>query len=216
MAIDRKLHKYTLGEELLSSISHGLGAILALVGSILLGIKAADNGTLQFISVIIYGISMILLYTGSTIYHALAPNRGKQVLRILDHCFVYVLIIGSYAPFTLAGIQGWVGITIFLVVLVLGIIGITLTAIDMKRFSKFCFICYLAMGWAIVIAIKPLINSLDSNGLIFLITGGLVYTLGAVLYGIGKKYKYIHSVWHFFVLGGSVLHFLSIYYSIIH
>jgi len=215
MTVDRTLHKYTLGEELISAISHGIGAILALIGTILLGLKAADNGTLPLISVIIYGISMTVMYTCSTVYHSLAPNNGKKVMRILDHCFIYALIIGTYAPFTLAGIQGWMGITIFSVVLILGIIGITLTAIDMKKYTKFCFICYLAMGWTIIIAIKPLITALNSKGLLFLILGGIIYTIGAVLYGIGKKYKYIHSLWHFFVLGGSIFLYLSIYFNVI-
>jgi hemolysin III len=115
----------------------------------------------------------------------------------------------------LAGIEGWVGITVFSVVVTAGIIGITLTAIDMNIFTKFCFICYLAMGWAIIIAFKPLINALDSKGIIFLISGGIIYTIGALFYSLGKNHKYIHSLWHFFVLGGTVLQYLSIYFSVI-
>lgn len=166
-------------------------------------------------SIVIYGVSMISMYTVSTVYHALKPNGGKKVMRILDHCFVYILIIGSYAPFTLAGIGGTTGILLFSAVIALGAMGIVLTAIDMKRFSKFCFTCYLLMGWIIILDIKPLINSLDGIGLFLLVSGGIVYTVGAVFYGLGKKVKYIHSLWHFFVLAGTALQFLSIYSSVI-
>ena len=211
MAIDRTLHKYTLGEELVSAISHGIGAVLAIIGTVFACIRAAELDTVALVSVILFGSSMTLLYTVSTVYHALAPNGGKKVLRILDHCFVYVLIIGTYAPYCLAGMHNLFGYILYAVNCAIGAVGITLTAIDMKRFSKFSMVCYILMGWIIVIAFRTLWESIATAGIVWLLAGGVIYTVGAVLYGIGKTKKYIHSLWHFFVLGGSVCHFISIY-----
>lgn len=211
MAIDRTLHKYTLGEELVSAISHGIGAVLAIIGTVFLCIRAAQIDAVALVSAILFGVTMVLLYTVSTVYHALAPNGGKKVLRILDHCFVFVLIIGTYAPYCLSGMHNLYGYILYSVNCVLGVVGITLTAIDMKRFSKFAMVCYILMGWIIVLAFKTLFDSVALAGIIWLLVGGVIYTVGAVLYGLGKKKKYIHSLWHFFVLGGTICHFISIY-----
>lgn len=214
MAIDRTLPKYTLGEELWSSISHGVGALLALAGTIFACIRAADAGTVALVSVIIYGISMMLTYTVSTVYHALAPNGGKKVLRILDHCFIFTLIVGTYAPFALAAIGGARGWILFSVVLAAAVVGIALNAVDLKKYAVFSMICYIAMGWAIVFMIKPLAAAVPASGLWLLVGGGIAYTVGAIFYGIGSKVKYIHSVWHFFVLAGSVLHYFAVLVSL--
>lgn len=206
------LPKYTLGEELVSAISHGLGAAFGIVALVLCVVKSASAGSaIGVVSSALYGSMMILLYTMSTIYHALKRNRAKQVFRVFDHCSIFLLIAGTYIPIVLVGIGGAWGWTFFGVVVAAAILGIVFNAIDIERYKKFSMICYIAMGWVIVIGFKPLMDSIATGGIILLIVGGVVYTIGAVVYGVGKKAKYLHSIWHFFVLGGSILHFLMIY-----
>lgn len=208
---DRTLHKYTLGEELVSAISHGIGALLSIAGTIVLIYFAAlSNDTWKIVSVCIYGASMIILYTVSTVYHSLAPSGGKKVMRILDHCVIYLLIAGTYTPFVLVTLRGLTGWLLFGINCTAAVVGITLTAIDFKKFGKFAMVCYLAMGWVVIFGIVPLIKTLSLWGLIFLLEGGIFYTVGAVLYGLGKKKRYIHSLWHFFVLAGTIFHYFSI------
>lgn len=204
------LPEYTLGEELVSSISHGLGAAFGIVALVLCLVKSSGNG-IAVVSSALYGSMMILLYTMSTIYHALKRNMAKRVFRVFDHCTIFLLIAGTYIPIVLVGIGGAWGWTFFGVVVAAAILGIIFNAIDVERFKVFSMICYIAMGWVIVIGFKPLMDSIAKEGIILLIVGGVVYTIGAVIYGVGKKAKYLHSLWHFFVLGGSVLHFLMIY-----
>lgn len=213
---DRTLHKYSLGEELVSAISHGVGALLSLAGTVVLIFFAAStNDTWKIVSVSIYGASMIILYTISTVYHSLKPNSGKKVMRILDHCVIYLLIFGTYTPFVLVTLRGWLGWLLFGINLAAAAVGTTLTAIDFKKFGKFAMVCYLAMGWVVVIGIVPLIKVLPLWGLIFLLAGGIFYTVGAVLYGLGKKKKYMHSLWHFFVLAGTIFQYFSILFYVI-
>lgn len=200
---------YTLGEELVSSISHGLGALFGVLALVLCVLRA--NSTLGIVAGAIYGASMSVLYTMSTLYHALKVNRAKAVFRVLDHCSIYLLIAGTYTPYTLLGLGEALGWTLLGIVWGAAILGITLSAISVERFKVFAMICYLCMGWVIIFAIRPLINTLPWNGFLLLLAGGIFYTVGAILYGFGKKARYIHSIWHFFVLAGSVLHFLSIY-----
>lgn len=205
------LHKYSLAEELISSISHGVGAGLAVAALVVGVVASAMRGSAWcVVSVAIYGSMLIILYTMSTIYHGLRPNNGKKVFRVIDHCSVYLLIAGTYTPYTLVTLRGPLGWTLFGIVWGAAVLGITLNVIDLIRFSKFSMICYLIMGWAIVLAIRPLFLKLAAGGVILLLAGGVAYTVGAVLYLIGKKKKYIHSVWHFFVLAGSILHYFSI------
>ena len=151
----------------------------------------------------------------SCIYHALKPCNAKRVMRIFDHCTIFLLIAGSYTPFTLVSLRDSVGWVLFGVVWGAAIIGIILNAIDMERYTTLSMICYLAMGWVIIFAIKPLINAIDMNGIKLLVAGGIAYTVGAVIYGIGSKVKYMHSIWHFFVLAGTIFQFLTIYYYVI-
>jgi hemolysin III len=203
---------YTLGEELLSSISHGTGALLGVAGLCLCLVKAYGIGDVwSIVSSWIFGCSMILLYSMSCIYHALKPNNAKRVMRVFDHCTIFLLIAGSYTPFTLIALRGTVGWTLFGVVWGAAILGIALNAIDMERFSKLSMVCYLAMGWAIVFAYESLVAAVPKDGVELLVLGGIAYTVGAVIYGIGGKVKYMHSIWHFFVLAGSVLHFFTVY-----
>ena len=213
MAIDRALHRYTLGEELVNAITHGIGAVLAVIGTIIL-LTMAKGEPLLVTGVVVFGVTMVLMYTVSTVYHALGRNEGKVVLRILDHCCVFLLIIGTYAPYTLCVIGSAFGYVLFTINCVVGIIGIILTAIDMKKYAKFAMVCYIAMGWLIIIGFKTLLDSLSTLSFWLLIGGGIVYTLGAVVYGLGKKCRYVHSLWHFMVLAGNIMHYFSILYFI--
>ena len=157
---------------------------------------------------------MILLYTMSSIYHGLSPKRySKRVFQVLDHCSIFLLIAGSYTPFALCTLReydtatGWV---IFGVIWAVAILGITLNSIDIKRYKKFSMICYLIMGWCIVVKINLLPQLLGKTGFILLLAGGIAYTVGAILYGLGKKHKYMHSIFHLFILAGSILQFFCI------
>lgn len=206
------LPSYTLGEEIINSISHGLGAAFAVVALVLCIVKSVQHGSsLAVVSSALYGSMLILLYTMSTIYHALKPNQAKRVFRIFDHCTIFLLIAGTYIPIVLLALGGVLGWIYFGVVCSAAVLGIVFNAIDVEKFKVFSMICYIAMGWVIVFGFAPLCEAVDKNGVVLLIVGGIVYTLGAVLYGIGGKKKYLHSIWHFFVLGGSILHFFVIY-----
>lgn len=208
--------KYTLGEELVNSISHGLGAvfgIVALVLTVVFSAKQADAW--KVVSSSIYGASMIVLYSISTIYHALGINRAKKVFRTLDHCSIYFLIAGTYTPYTLVAMREDTGFIVFSVVWAAAITGIVFSAINVHKFRVISMILYIAMGWAIIFSAKALVATVAPTGVILLLSGGVLYTIGAVLYGIGKKKKYMHSVFHFLALGGSVCHFISIFAYVI-
>lgn len=206
------LPSYTLGEELVNSISHGLGAAFGIVALVLCVVFSAKDGNAwKIVSGAIYGTSMIILYSISTIYHALGINRAKKVFRTLDHCSIYFLIAGTYTPYTLVAMRETVGFYVFGVVWAAAALGITFSAINVHKFRKLSMIIYIAMGWAIVFSARDLIATVPKTGVVLLLIGGIMYTVGAVLYGIGKKKKYMHSVFHFLALGGSILHFISIF-----
>lgn len=212
---DRVLPTYTKGEEIFNMTSHIVGAGFGLVAMILCIIVAIIHKNIYgIVSGIIYGITVILLYTMSSIYHGLSPKlKGKKVLQVLDHCSIFLLIAGSYTPFALCSLREYdnlTGWTIFSVIWILAIIGIILNAIDLKRYKVFSMICYLLMGWCIIIKVHVLPELLTMTGFILLLLGGIVYTIGAVLYGIGKKHKYIHSIFHLFILLATILQFLTI------
>ena len=212
---DRELPTYTKGEEIFNMTSHIVGGALGIVATVLCVVFAAVHGNgYGVVSGAIYGITMILLYTMSSIYHGLNPNRkSKTVFQILDHCSIFLLIAGSYTPFALCSIRendpvaGWV---IFGVIWFLAILGIVLNSIDLKRYKVFSMICYLAMGWCIIVKASLLPQILGTTGLVLLVSGGIVYTVGAIFYGLGKKCKYMHSIFHLFILFGSLLQFLCI------
>ena len=212
---DRILPTYTKGEEIFNMTSHIVGAVLGIVAIVLCVVMAASHGNgYGVVSGSIYGLTMILLYTMSSIYHGLNPKRySKRVFQVLDHCSIFLLIAGSYTPFALCTLReydtatGWV---IFGVIWAVAILGITLNSIDIKRYKKFSMICYLIMGWCIVVKINLLPQLLGTSGFVLLLLGGIAYTVGAVLYALGKKHKYIHSIFHLFILLGSFLQFLCI------
>lgn len=207
---------YTLGEELTNAISHGIGAILGIAALVLCVVfSAIHHNPTAVVASSIYGTSLIILYLMSTLYHSLKVNNAKRVFCILDHCNIFLLIAGSYTPYVLVTLKGPVGWTLFGIIWGSAILGITLNAIDLKKYRKVSVAAYIAMGWAVIFAIKPLVENLKTGGLIFLVLGGISYTVGAIFYGLGRNKRYMHSVFHFFVLLGSILQFFSIFFYVI-
>lgn len=212
---DRILPKYTKGEEIFNMTSHIVGGALGIVALVLCVVFAAIHGNgYGVVSGAIYGVTMVILYTMSSIYHGLNPKRkAKKVFQVLDHCSIYLLIAGSYTPFALCTLREYstaLGWTIFGVIWFVAILGIVLNSIDIKKFRVFSMICYLVMGWCIVFKINLLPQLLGTAGFVLLLLGGLAYTVGAILYGLGKKHKYMHSIFHLFILLGSLLQFFTI------
>lgn len=204
--------RYTLGEELMNSITHGVGACLGIAALVLCIVRSCDPlDGYKLASSIVFGITTTLLYLMSCLYHALKVNKAKRVFRVIDHCTIFLLIAGTYTPYTLVTLRGVTGWVLFGIVWGVSILGIVLNAVNLKRYAKLSVACYIALGWVVLFAANQLIASIDRTGFLLLLSGGIAYTLGAVLYGIGSKRKYFHSVFHFFCLIGTVLHFFSIY-----
>ena len=208
---DRKLPSYTLGEELLNSISHGIGALAATAG-IVFCLLLADNAY-GIVSSCIYGLGLIGVCTISCVYHALMPGMAKKVLQVIDHCTIYLLIAGTYSVIVLTAIRpvypmlGW---GLFGFQWIMAALAVTLTAIDLKKYSIFSMICYIGMGWAIIPFWKQTLTVLTRPGFLLLLSGGIAYTIGSILYGIGIKRKWMHGVFHIFVLLGAVLQYLCV------
>lgn len=212
---DRVLPKYTKGEEIFNMTSHIVGGALGIIATVLCIVMAVlHNNIYGIVSGAIFGVTMIILYTMSSIYHGLSPKlHAKKVMQVLDHCSIFLLIAGSYTPFCLCTFRqydiatGWI---MFGVIWIAAIIGIVLNSIDLKKYKKFSMICYLAMGWCVVFKINLLPELLGVPGVVLLALGGIIYTIGAVLYGIGKKHKWMHSIFHLCIFFASLLHFLCI------
>lgn len=212
---DRILPTYTKGEEIFNMTSHIAGGALGVVALVLCVVFAAIRGNVYgVVSGAIYGATMIILYTMSSIYHGLRPNlTAKKVFQIIDHCSIFLLIAGTYTPISLCSIREYspaLGWTIFGVIWALAILGIILNSIDLKKYKIFSMICYLGMGWCIIVAAKPAWAAVGAFGMNMILAGGILYTIGAVFYAFGKKKAYIHSVFHVFVVLASIVHFLSI------
>ena len=205
-----KIKKYTLGEEIFNSVSHGVGAGLSVAGTVVLIVSAViHTNAWGIVSSCIYGATLIILYTMSTLYHSLTNAKAKAFFRIMDHNTIFLLIAGTYTPITmyfLGGVTGWV---LFAIVWGAAVIGIIINSINLEKARIPSIFCYVAMGWVIIFAIKPLIAAMPTVSLVFLIIGGVFYTLGIIFYAI-KKVKYFHSVWHLFTVAGSVFHYFSI------
>ena len=202
--------RYTLGEEIFNSVSHGAGGMLAIAGTVVLIVIAAlYSNAWGVVSSAIYGASMIILYTMSTLYHAITNKKAKSFFRIMDHNTIFILIAGTYTPYTLVPLRGPVGWTLFGIIWGAAIIGIVFNSISLEKAKKLSLVCYVAMGWAIIFAIKPMIASVTKPSLVFLLIGGIFYTAGIVFYAV-KKIRYFHSVWHLFTVGGTVFHYFSI------
>lgn len=209
MASEKIRRPQTRGEEIANTISHGLGAVLALAGAAPLAVRGILSGSAKTgFSLTAYAVSLVLLYTASAVYHGARDPEVKRRLRIMDHCSIFVLILGTYVPMSLLVVGGRLGWTLFLTNTTLAAIGITLNAIDLKRFDKVSLALYALMGWLVVLAMKAIVASLPPAGLALLVGGGLAYTVGIVFYK--ARGKYMHFVWHLFVLAGSVLQFFCI------
>lgn len=189
-----------------------MGAALAIAGMVLLIISAVTaQNAMYTLSACIYGSTLILMYLFSTLYHSITNPKAKEVFRIFDHASIFLLIAGTYTPYTL--ITLWdkpIGKILFAGIWACAVLGVVLNAVNLQKYAIFCHVCYIAMGWGIIFAFRPLMQALAPGGIIFLLAGGVAYTLGIIFFSL-TKYRYMHSVWHFFVLGGSVLHFFSIY-----
>lgn len=198
-------------EEIVNSITHGLGAALAIAGLVLLILyAAASRDVWRIVSCSIYGTTLILLYTSSTLYHSFEDPRLKRWFKILDHACIYLLIAGTYTPFTLVTLRGPWGWSLFGIIWLLALAGLVFKLLFIDRFPAVSVTVYLIMGWLAVVAIKPIVERIPAAGLLWLIAGGLLYTLGVVFYVNDKKIRYSHAIWHVFVLGGSICHFIAV------
>lgn len=216
---DRVLPTYTKGEEIFNMVTHIVGGVIGIAVTALCVVKASLNHNVWgIVTGAIYGFTMILLYVISSIYHGLKPgSTAKKVFQVIDHCSIFILIAGSYTPIVLCSIRnidvtsGWI---LFGIIWASAILGIVLNAIDLKKYKVLSMISYLLMGWAIIFRFDLLLKSMNTNGIILLLTGGIVYTIGAIFYGLGKNKKYFHSIFHLFILLGSILQFFSILFYV--
>ncbi|ACN16470.1 putative hemolysin-III related protein [Desulforapulum autotrophicum HRM2] len=200
----------SLGEEIANSITHGIGAALSIAALAILLVSASGNGdTLRVVSYSVYGSSLIILYLSSTLYHSFSHGRIKQFFKVMDHSSIYLLIAGSYTPIVLVSIPGAWGWTVFGIVWAMAVAGIITKIFLTGKYDKISVLFYIAMGWLIVIAIKPMLQTVPLKLLVWLLIGGLSYTLGIIFYA-WEKMPYNHAVWHLFVLGGSITHFFGI------
>ncbi|MFC1552658.1 hemolysin III family protein [Candidatus Latescibacterota bacterium] len=207
--------KYTRGEEIANSITHGIGALLSISGLVVLVVLAAFAGdALRIVSFSIYGSTLILMYLASTVYHSCSAPRLKRILRIVDHSNIYLLIAGTYTPFMLVSVRGGWGWSIFGVIWGLALTGIIINVFFFGKARKLSLAAYVLMGWLCVIALREMISALQPAGMIWLAAGGLFYTFGVVFY-VWKSLPYNHAVWHLFVLSGSLCHFFAIFFYVL-
>lgn len=216
---DRQLPDYTKGEETFNMVTHIVGGALGIAYLVLCVIYAATHSDpYAVVSSAIYGASVVVLFSVSSIYHGLHPSKGKKVMQVLDHCVIYFMIAGTYTPITLCALRenspalGW---TVFGVVWGMSAFAALLNAIDLKKYKVFSIISYLAIGWCVVFTVKPVYESIGFEGFFWLLAGGVLYTVGAVLYMLGHKKRYIHSVFHIFIDLASVCHFICILFYVL-
>lgn len=204
-----------LKEEIINAMTHGLGALLSLGGLVVLVLMASRHGDAwHIVSCSIYGATLVLLFASSTLYHSFRNERVKHIFRIIDHASIYLLIAGTYTPFVLVNLRGKWGWSLFGVIWGLALAGIVFQIFFVSRFRIVQTLIYLAMGWLVVVAVKPLFAHVPKQGLLWLLLGGLCYTVGAVFY-LWKKIPYHHAVWHLFVLGGSICHYFAIFFYVL-
>lgn len=202
-------------EEMANSLSHGFGVLAAIVGTPLLIIHATNLENIGYlVGVSIFCATLILLYLSSTLYHAMPPGRAKRIFQALDHSLIFLLIAGTYTPFTLGVLNGAWGWTLFGIIWGLALIGIVLKLFDGATRPIFYNALYLLMGWMIVIAIQPLMENVATTGLLWLLAGGLFYSFGILFYLIDSRLPYGHLIWHLFVIGGSLSHYLAVWYAV--
>ncbi len=214
MKKEKTIRPQTMGEEIANAISHGVGAILAIAGTVIAIIFACIYGdTMDIVSASLYGASLIILYMASTLYHSLTNKTAKKVFQIIDHCSIFILILGSYIPICLSLLGGKLGWTLFLINASCTALGVVLNAVDMKKFKAFSMIAYIIMGWSVMFIWKPFIQTIDIRGFYLLLAGGLAYTIGVIFYKL-KNIKYMHYVWHMCVLAGSVFQFFCMLFYV--
>ena len=216
---DRHLPNYTRGEEIFHMVSHIVGGGFGIIALLLCVVHTALLGdTWGVVSCAIYGSALIRLYTTSSVYHGLKPEMGKKVMQVLDHCTIYFLIAGTYTPILLCAIRDvsplWCWI-LFGLQWGLAAMATVFTAIDLKKYAVLSMICYIGMGWSVVLAVKPTIEAIPLPGLLWLLAGGISYTIGAVLYGLGRTHRWMHAIFHLFVVVGSILQFICIFWYVI-
>lgn len=206
---------YSLKEEIAHSVTHGLGMLLSIAGLVTLVLVARQTGDPWHIAAFsVYGVTLILLYLASTLYHCIPSPRLKETLRVLDHSAIYLLIAGTYTPFTLISLRGPWGWTLFTLIWGMALVGITLKVVARGRFKWLSMVLYLGMGWLVVVAVEPLVEAVAPGGVRLLVLGGLAYTSGCLFYG-WRRLPYHHAVWHLFVLAGSVFHFFAILFYVV-
>ncbi|MEN8140668.1 MAG: hemolysin III family protein [Thermodesulfobacteriota bacterium] len=207
--------RYSNSEEVANSITHGIGALLAIAAlGVLTAYSTLKGNAVHIVSCSIFGATLIFQYLSSTLYHSISQIRAKSILRMFDHIAIVLLIAGTYTPFALICLQGTWGWSIFGTIWGLALMGIIFEVTPLKKHRFALVSLYISMGWVIIIAIRPLFQSLDFRGFVLLVLGGLVYTLGVTFY-VWKKLPYSHAIWHLFVLGGSTLHFFAILFYVI-
>ena len=214
MKSKESIKNYASLEEKWNVYTHALGLLLSIIGLVFLIYKAINEGSLlRLISFSVFGVSLIILYAASALFHNSKDPKRRRQLNIVDHASIYILIAGSYTPFALITLKGSLGWIIFGIVWGIAFIGIVLKLFYTGRFEKASTIAYVLMGWIVIIVIKPIINNISIEGFYWLLGGGVSYTIGAVLYGI-QKINYNHAIFHVFVLGGSICHFITIYFYV--
>lgn len=207
-------HVYTKKEEIVNAITHGIGVLLSITALVFLVINAVQNGSAwHVVTFTIYGVTMILLYLSSTLVHSFPEGKLKDLFEIFDHSAIYLFIAGTYTPFTLIVINGALGWTLLGIVWGIAIAGIVFKSFFVKKFMFISTVLYVAMGWLIVIGWQPLTDTLPTAGIVLLVAGGLLYTVGAVFY-VWRGFTFHHAVWHLFVLAGSVTHFFSVLFYV--
>lgn len=206
---------YTLGEEIANSITHGIGTALSIAGLTLLLVLAAIYGDVwRVVSFAIYGVTLILAYLASTLYHSLQPPRVKHIFRIIDHAAIYLLIAGTYTPFLLVGMRGVWGWTLLVVIWLLALIGVAFKIFAIHRMPMLSTFAYIAMGWLCVAAFNEMLVRIPPGGIAWLVTGGVLYTVGVIFY-VWRSLPYNHAIWHMFVLGGSACHYFAILFYLV-
>ena len=197
-------------EELANALTHGVGAAAALAGGAVLVTLAATRGDgWQLAGAIVFGVALLLLYTASTLYHAIQHPVAKGRLKVFDHCAIYLLIAGTYTPFTLVGLRGSIGWWLFATIWALALFGVVFKLFYTGRFKRLSTLIYIAMGWLVVVAARPMLQALDGATLVWLLAGGIAYTLGTVFY-LRPQLRYAHAIWHAFVIAGSVCHYTAV------
>lgn len=207
---EREMPSYPLGEDIANSVTHGIGTLLSLGGTVILLVYAALRGSsLHLVSFSVYGLSLILLHAASTLYHALRHPGARRVFWVFDHCSIYLLIAGTYTPFLLLSMWGGLALGMLVSIWVLAVVGIVLKSVFIGRLRKTSFVVYLLMGWMIVLAGREVWIRVPHGALVYLVVGGLLYTLGTVFF-LWRRLPYNHAIWHLFVLGGSITHYFGI------